>query len=209
MGSEGPQVNRYLSTSLLITILLLAACSESSPEPDPDPRVQALAPYVVSNTRGAQQGFFYTEDQVTFGLLAHQLTTGKPPTLQVVETTLQRAADGEQIPGYRLRGFRAFWSGHVTQVDWQRFPLNELNFMFTYGGYLQYKQAARINALNQFQSAIVGSEEAWRNAMDDWKRHEQANQTLEAYSDSEHDAWRAIIDSEAAIQAAEAAIQGG
>ena len=152
-GKVEPLASRLLLMLLLAPSIIFAACSDSEPEPDPDPRVQQLAPAVVANTMGAQQGFFYVEDKVTFGLLAHQLTTGKPPTLQVVDATLSRAADGQQIPGYRMRGFRAFWSGHVSQVDWQRFPLNELNFMFTYGGYLQFKQAARVNGYVRWMTA--------------------------------------------------------
>jgi hypothetical protein len=80
--------------------------------------------------------------------------------------------------------------------------------LFVYNNtYLQHKFAARQNALNHQMSALVSSEEVWRRAVNDWRQWETTVRTREQISNAEHDSWRAVMESQMAVQAAEAAIQ--
>ena len=135
--------------------------------------------------------------------------TGSPPPMGVVDAVLERirAAD-PAMSKWRISGYRAFWHGYLEQ-DWAKLRLGAGDFAGWIETYFWTKYEARQSRINQRLGAIVGSEEAWRNAMEAWKRWDAERWTREQLSQAEYDAWKAYNDAEAAISAAEAVLKAG
>jgi hypothetical protein len=154
------------------------------------------------------QGGVSPEDQIAFGLLLMQLDSGAPPPAGAADAQLvYLQKQHPTLEKWRLAGLRTFWSNHATGVDWTRYAFTAQGFLQAFDTYLIWKATARRQAINQFLGGIVGSEEAWRNALGSWQAWEQRWYTREQASIAEYDAWertfkaeRILVDTEALLK---------
>lgn len=154
------------------------------------------------------QGEVLPEDRVAFGLLTVQLDTGEPPPAGAVESQILNLTNqNPNMQKWRLAGLRTFWVKHATEVDWRRYPFTPQRFAQAFETYFQWKVTALQNQRNQFLSGIVGSEEAWRKAMGDWRAWETRWYTREQASVAAYDAWDRSWKAERALLEAEAALK--
>jgi hypothetical protein len=100
----------------------------------------------------------------------------------------------------RLR--RLDWSQYTDRFDT---PEEFASWWQTYG---QVQWTARQNAINHSLNAIVQSELAWRNAMDDWKAWDLKLVTAQQYSDATVFAHRTLEDAQTAVMRAQNAVVG-
>ena len=154
------------------------------------------------------QGAVLPEDRVAFGLLTVHLDTGEPPPAGAVESQILNLTNqNPNMQKWRLAGLRTFWVKHATEVDWSRYAFTPQRFAQAFQTYFQWKVTALQNQRNQFLSGIVGSEEAWRNAIGDWKAWETRWYTREQASVAAYDAWDRSWKAERALAEAEAALK--
>ena len=155
------------------------------------------------------QGALYPEDEATFGLLVFQIDTGLPPPATAVAAALDRVQ--AQIPAtnhWRLEGFRTFWA-QFTNVNWIRYPLTASGFAAEFETYLRTKQTAERGAINQSIGGVVGSEQAWQNALGSWQAIEQRWYTIDQASTAANYAYRVSIDAQKVIEQTDTTLQSG
>jgi hypothetical protein len=75
------------------------------------------------------------------------------------------------------------------------------------GGRRRAENTARQNAINHHLNAMIGSELAWRNAMDDWKAYDMRLITAQQYSDATVFAHRTLEDARTDVANAENAVK--
>lgn len=147
----------------------------------------------------ARQRAIYVEDYVVAGLLWYQYRTGVVP-VSAADAALTR--EQSKMYPYRVRAYRDFWY-RMSGVDWRKYPMQSTSDLESWWStYLDTKVTYRLNAQNQQMAAIVGSDTAWRNAMDSVRRWENRLYTSKQVADAEYDGWHTILLSEQAIQAA-------
>ena len=171
-------------------------------------QLPALAAAAAQMARTAE-GQVLPEDLATFGLLVYHLDTGVPPPDAAVGAALSRIQGA--VPStdtWRIPGFRTFWVQYTT-VDWTRYHLDAALLVAEFQTYLGYKRDAELNASNQLLGGIVGSEQAWENALGTWKATEQRWYTADQASIAEYDAFRTSIDAEKVLEEAGATLQNG
>jgi hypothetical protein len=179
--------------------------------PELKPATKRLIPVLaerVATMLIQAQGTIEEEDRIAFGLLAIHLDSGVPPPAGAAEAQIVRLQNqSPTIASWRLSGLRTFWSTHATGVDWARYAFGAERFLASYQTYIQWKVTSLQNQRNQFLSGIVGSEEAWRNALADWKSWEQRWYTREQASIAEYDAWNQYFRAERILADAEAIVR--
>lgn len=167
----------------------------------------------------ASRLFFDMADVVTFALLYQHYRTGQAIPSSVAAGVIEPLRTGwDPVRGqaglttYRVAGFLDFWVySSYAGVDWPRYPL-ALDTPEEFAGWWQTYQivqaTARQNAINNSLNAVIESEAAWRNAMDDWKAYDLRLITAQQHSDATVFAHRTYEDAAAAVDAASNAIKG-
>ncbi|MGH2950317.1 MAG: hypothetical protein ACRDPC_29295, partial [Solirubrobacteraceae bacterium] len=167
----------------------------------------------------ANRAFFDMADALTFALLYQHHRTGQAIPSSVAAGAIEPIQDAWDpvrgqagISTYRVSGFLDFWVfSTYAGVDWPRYPdamdtaEEFLSWWQTYG-IVQF--TARQNAINHRLNAIVESEVAWRNAIEEWKAYDLSLITAQQYSDATVFAHRTLEDARTAVDAAESAIKG-
>jgi hypothetical protein len=167
----------------------------------------------------ANRAFFDMADVLTFALLYQHHRTGQAIPSSVAAGAIGPIKDAwDHVRGqagistYRVSGFLDFWVfSTYAGVDWPRYPdamdtaEEFLSWWQTYG-IVQF--TARQNAINHRLNAIVESEVAWRNAIEEWKAYDMRLITAQQYSDATVFAHRTLEDARTAVDAAANAIKG-
>jgi hypothetical protein len=158
-------------------------------------------------------------DALTFALLYQHHRTGQAIAPSIAAAVIEPFRTGWDpvrgqagLASYRVSGFLDFWAyGSYAGVDWARYPAaldTQQEFADWWETYGIVQFTARQNAINHRLNAIVESEAAWREAMDDLKAHDQQIITAQQYSDATVFAHRTLEDARTAVDAAENAIKG-
>jgi hypothetical protein len=166
----------------------------------------------------ANRAFFDMADAVTFALLYQHHRTGQAiaPSIAAASIEPHRTA-WDPVRGqaglatYRVAGFLDFWKfSTYAGVDWPRYPDaldTPAEFLSWWQTYAIVQNTARQNAINHRLNAMIGSELAWRNAMDDWKAYDMRLITAQQYSDATVFAHRTLEDARTAVANAENAVK--
>lgn len=157
-------------------------------------------------------------DVLTFALLFQHHRTGQPIPSSIAAGVVEPYRTGwDPIKGraglqtFRLAGFLGFWVvGPYDGMEWERYPqaLDTVEeFASWWQTYAQVQWTTRQNAINHSLNAIVQSELAWRNAMDDWKAWDLKLVTAQQYSDATVFAHRTLEDARTAVDRAASALK--
>jgi hypothetical protein len=157
-------------------------------------------------------------DVVSFALLFQHHRTGVPIPGSIAAGAIEPYRTGwDPIKGraglqtFRISGFLAFWAeGPYDTMEWERYPqgLDTVEeFSNWWQTYAQVQWTTRQNAINHSLNAIVQSELAWRQAMDDWKAWDLKLITAQQYSDATVFAHRTLEDAQTAVMRAQNAIK--
>lgn len=170
------------------------------------------------DTAMANRWFFDMADALAFSLLyQHYYTQQYIPSsvaaavIEPYRTAWDPIRGRAGLATYRVSGFLDFWVyGAYGGLEWPKYP-TALDTPEEFSSWLQtyaiVQNTARQNAINHSLNAIVQSELAWRNAMDDWKAYDLELVTAQQYSDATVFAHRTLEDAQTAVMRAENAIK--
>ena len=193
-------------------------------QPAPAPATQPCAPGWRAelckeiDTAMANGWFFDMADALAFALLyQHYYTQQYIPSsvaaavIEPYRTAWDPIRGRAGLATYRVSGFLDFWvNGAYGGLEWPKYP-TALDTPEEFGSWLQtygiVQNTARQNAINHSLNAIVQSELAWRNAMDDWKAYDLKLVTAQQYSDATVFAHRTLEDAQTAVMRAQNAIK--
>ena len=94
-------------------------------------------------------------------------------------------------------------------MNWIRYPLTASGFAAEFETYMRAKQTAERGAINQSIGGVVGSEQAWQNALGSWQAIEQRWYTIDQASTAANYAYRVSIDAQKVIAQTDATLQNG
>ncbi|UUY02593.1 hypothetical protein LRS13_18125 [Svornostia abyssi] len=167
----------------------------------------------------ASRSFLDMADVVTFALLYQHHRTGQAiprsiaaGLIQPLRTAWDPVRGQAGLATYRVAGYLDFWAySAYAGVDWPRFPdrmdtRQEFTSWWETYGIVQF--TARQNAINHSLNAILQSEAAWREAMDDWKAYDLKLITAQQHSDATVFADLTLGTAQAAVLNAANAVKG-
>lgn len=139
---------------------------------------------------------------IIYMLKFHQLTKSCPPLAFVIES-LQKLDDIE----FNKKSAAIFWQMYcsISDVD-----VTDANFLSTYLDlYCVNKLGNRFKMINTRLEGFVASEEAWSKAMKSQQQSWQKSTERQIEYILNRDAYRVVLNSQAAVDAAARAVSGG
>lgn len=134
----------------------------------------------------------------------HQQTGVCPPA----EVVAEMAAQLEETETHR-KALAVFWRDYSTARREPGSLEDPGHLRESFEWYIAAKQAERLRRGNAALEGFVAADEAWRKAADAQRESWQRARDREDAYIVERDAYRVLLDGQAAIAAAEAAVQGG
>ena len=196
----------------------------STSQPAPAPATEPCAPGWRAelckeiDTAMANRWFLDMADALAFALLyQHYYTQQYIPSsvaaavIEPYRTAWDPIRGQTGLATYRVSGFLDYWVyGAYGGLEWPKYP-TALDTPEEFSSWLQtyaiVQNTARQNAINHSLNAIVQSELAWRNAMDDWKAYDLKLVTAQQYSDATVFAYRTLEDARTAVMRAQNAVK--
>lgn len=159
---------------------------------------------VGSRVKVGSGDFSSSDALILYMLKFHQQTTLCPPIAAVAEA-LKRLHDAE----VHKKAVSIFWKEYSTSSNLEA-AIRKPDFLEnTFEWYILTKQTERLKISNARLKGFVGSDEAWRRAMNSQQQFWEKSRAREDEFLLKRGAQRVILDAQAAVADAERAVAGG
>ncbi len=150
-------------------------------------------------------GKFSSSDALVLYMLKfHQQTKVCPPIAMVAEA-LKKLNDSK----VHRKAVAIFWKEYSTSSDINNRLLSSNFLKNNFEWYIFTKQAERLKISNRRLKGFIGSDVAWRSAMDAQRKFWQKSRTRKDEFILNRDSYRVILNAQAAVAAAERAAVSG
>ena len=159
----------------------------------------------VGSRVNVSSGAFSEADALVIYLLKFHQSSKICPPIAVVAETLKKLKDTK----VHKKAVSIFWLDYSTSSNLNE-SISQSNFVRdSFEWFILTKQTERLKISNARLQGFVGSDEAWRRAMNSQYQSWQKSTSREEEYILKRDAYRAILDAEAAVNAAERAVSSG